>query len=162
MNSTKFMTFFKFAAYCHRMNLPMETFIDIIMKQAGDIPPTLWCNPHVYSLYLRLYDSSHNPFDQVADSIEFIHKHAEREGCDPKDVFSVLGFNTILEFFRQRKLSPWFLYNSESSLKFLKSLDDDDYLLFEKTINSEAWAERFSENEEVNKELRVDIKEIGL
>lgn len=162
MTSRQYVAFIKFAEYCKRLSIDADNFIKVILTNAPDIKPNLWCRDNVYSLYLRFYDQSHDPFDQVADSIEFINKHAEREGCFPAQVLETLGFPIILEAIKLKKLSPWFIFTSSVGLHFLRSLAADDYRLVESAINAAVWGDRFSENEALVAELQAFTESIGL
>jgi hypothetical protein len=162
MTSKQYSSFIKFTEYCKLLNIDAENFITLIVKNASDITPILWCRNNVYSLYLQFYDQTHDPYLQVADSIEYLAKHAEREGCQLNEVLFVLGFQVVLEAFRLKKLSPWFLFTSSIGIKFLQSLEIDEYKLIESVINAAVWGERFSQNPELVEELQHLSSSAGL
>lgn len=162
MTSRQYVSFIKFAEYCKRLNIDADNFIKVILTNAPDIKPNLWCRDNVYSLYLRFYDQVHDPYEQVADSIEYLTKHAERESCQLVDVLKVLGFQVVLEAFRLKKLSPWFLFTSSIGIKFLQSLDREEYKLFESVINAAVWGDRFNQNTTLVEELQQFSASIGL
>lgn len=149
MASRYYIGFMKFAEYAERLNIDQSAFVKFISQKHPDITPSLWCSSSVYSLYLSYYDSAHDPWEQVLQSQSFVEKQSEIHECKWDEVLPKIGLQAVIEAFRKKKLSPWFLFTSPIGLSFLKSLDSDDYKTFEKIINCEAWAERFKENREL-------------
>lgn len=160
MSSKYFISFVKFAELCVKIELDPKVFIAFIVKHHPDIGPPLWCNDAVYALWLKHYDVKHDPWEQLVQSQEYLERQAELLGCDFSEVLSRLGFPVVLEAFRKKKLSPWFLYVSNHGRKFLHNLlatNPDDYHLFEQVINAATWAQRFTENRELISEMETVI-----
>jgi len=158
MSSQFFTSFIKFAEYCDKLSIDASAFVTCMKMRHPDIlkAPSLWCSSPVYSLYLAYYDDLHDPWEQVIQSQSFIERKAEVLECKPSEVLYRIGFQEVLQAFRLKKLSPWYLYTSRPSADFLRSLDNDDYELFKQVINYDAWYERFS----ANRDLVTEITEI--
>jgi|688.fasta_scaffold03827_3 hypothetical protein len=153
MSSRFFINFVKFAELCSKIELDANQFLTFIVKNHPDIGPALFCSDAVYALWLKNYDAQLDPWEQLAQSQEYLERLAETLECPFTEVLSRLGFPTVLEAFRKKKLSPWFLYVSNIGREFLNNIDKDDYSLFEQVINHAVWAERFAQNRELLAEM---------
>ena len=49
---------------------------------------------------------------------------------------------------RAGKISPWIVYNSQSGLKWLDSLNDEQMIMINDYINPTQWSKRFSNSPE--------------
>lgn len=159
MTSRMYVYFIKFANYAKRLNFNPIEFIKIIVTNYPDVDPHIWCKSNVYSLYLKAYDTKHDPLEQVATSIEFVTRSAEIYECAQRDVLHTLGVNRTVEAIRLKKLSPWFLYTSAMGISFMRSLEIDDLKLIEKIIDSTAWTQRFRENKTTVEVIREFLKD---
>jgi hypothetical protein len=153
--SRYYATFIRFSEYCIKLSIDANSFIKFIAQKHNDLLPTLWMNSSVYALYLKHYDDLNDPWDQVIESQNFVEKKAEILECEPDLTFQVMGFRQVLEAVRLKKISPWFLFTSKIGLKFLHSLEKDDYKIIEGVINYEAWSQRFHDNEKLVLELQA-------
>lgn len=157
MNSQFYVQFIKFAEYCIKMNIDPKVFMKLMHSKHPDIGPALWCSSPIYSLYLKYYDTLHDPFAQFQESIEYLEKQSTLLNCPVNEVLHQLGFQHVLEAFRLKKLSPWFLYTTKIGIDFLNKVrdkDKDDYALFESIINAEVWIQRFRDNRDIVIEMQ--------
>ena len=156
--SSQYTSFIKFASYCQRLNIDANHFISFIVQKHPDITPVHWTNSTIYTNYLKFLDAQVDPWTQVAETREFLERKAEAVECSVDDIFRVLSFNEIVHSIRLKKISPWYLYHSIHGVEFLRSLDDEQLNVLSTVINAEAWANIFSENESITKELFLILK----
>lgn len=154
MSSKYFTSFIKFAEYCEKISLDGIAFIEIMVKNYPDISPVLWTLSEVYSKFLRMYDDKCDPLNQAAISLEYIDKQIELYGCDKTKILYEMGFNKIIEAYRLKKLSPWFLFTADIGLDYFSNLSMDEMKLFDKIIDGDGWELKFRNNMETFEEIK--------
>lgn len=152
-SSSKYVTFIKFANYCKRLNINSEEFISFIIKHHPDISPALWCNEDVFSLYSIYLDRKCPPYEQVDKSLSFIIKQSEIKEIKVQDFFNSISFNELINFIKQKKISPWYIYTSKLGVSKLLSFSEDELQIFESAIKAHIWKDIFESDQNSFTEL---------
>lgn len=161
LESKFYRSFIKFAHMVQDANIgEPERYIQLMVEST--IQPALWCSPNAYKLYTAWFDNQQDPMDQVLSSISKLMDIAEKEGVDCREVLQHIGSQRVLELINQRRLSPWFLFHSDSFKRLLNSLSKEEQRVFHRALNAPLWVDRLKENEAKREEIKPVIRDLGL
>lgn len=161
LESKYYRAFINFAQLVIDANIAKpEKYIQIMVE--GEILPVLWCRDSAYALYLDWADKVSDPLDQVQDTINYLMDICEREGWALGECFVKMGAQQVLSLIRQRRLTPWLLFCSQSFGKFLKTLDAPQLKAFNHVVNAAYWAQRFQTEKSTVENVKLIAKEVGL
>lgn len=160
IKSPYYTAFVKFGAYNLEINsINIPRFTDYLLKE--NIKLDTWCSDSTYNKFLIEYLKTEDPFDAVARSVEYCIEQTESEQIQPNDYLRFGNTNKICSAIVNGKISPWVLYQSESGVKLLDTLQPDQIKMIYDYIHPEQWAIKFSKDpnktQEVSK-LMNDLK----
>jgi hypothetical protein len=113
-----------------------------------------WAGDSVYTKYLIEYLRNEDPFDAIARSVQTTMDLAEKEGILSKDYLCYGNPNKICHSITNGKISPWMLYQSESGVKFLDSLNESQVKMVIDYINPELWKIKFNRETDNVKQVK--------
>lgn len=155
IKSAYYTAFVKFGNHCVDINaLNVSRYADWLVK--NQIRIDTWTQDSHYTKYLIEYLRVEDPLDAIARSIETTIKLAEIETIQSKDYLRYGNINRICLEITRGRISPWMLYQSESGVKFVESLDPVQLKFVFDYIDPEKWALKFHrepENVSTVKEL---------
>ena len=141
----------RFAKFVKKVDLPTpQTFIKLMVQR--DYPPTMWLIDEVYTEYMEHLYYKIPPQQHAEITTETLLKIADAADCDVSEVFDILNPSEMIEFVKQRKLSPWILLNSSKFFKFLvetKKENVEQYIILESLIRPKYWAKRFEKRPDI-------------
>ena len=124
IKSPYYTAFVKFGNYCVDVNaINVTRFVDWLLSNS--IKLDNWCSDSTYTKYLIEYMRLENPFDALARSVEHCAQLAEENHIQPNDVLRYVNPNKICRAVITGKISPWLLYQSDSGVRFLDTLNED-------------------------------------
>ena len=100
--------------------------------------------------YLRKEDA----FDAIHRSVETAIKLAENENIQPQDILRYGNANKICYQVTLGKISPWMLYQSNSGIQFLDTLNPDRAKLIIDYIDPEQWALKFKREPDLVRQIK--------
>jgi hypothetical protein len=153
--SAYYIAFVKFGNYCvnaHVVNV--SRYMDYLLK--NDIKIDTWSQDTTYTKFLIQYLKEEDPLDAIARSIESTTELAQQEKIQTKDCLRYGNRNRVCYSITNGKISPWLLYQSESGVQFLESLDVTQQQMIIDYINPEQWAIKFLRD----KEILTQVKEL--
>lgn len=160
--SRYYLSIMKFAEYAQRVNLPAPENYLKFMVSSNDMSPSLWCRSDLYSQYLDRYLSDLDPYDQVANGVEWLMRLGEEDHRDPATVLSQLAPPELVEAVRKRKLTPWLMLNSNVAITAMKEADAGSRKQIFELINVEHWAGKFAKQPEDRVAIKNILAELGL
>lgn len=161
IDSNFYNAFINFAKMVQATNIGKpERYIQLMVE--CDIPPVLWCRDNAYAIYLDWVDTLSDPMDTVQNSIEYLIEMGKKLGVDLPNIIDALGSQQVLSLIRQRRLSPWVVFNSKKFGDMLRALSQDELKAFNLVINSSYWAKKFQGNAELVQQIKNIIAEMGL
>jgi hypothetical protein len=128
--------------------------MDYLLK--NDIKIDVWAQDSTYTKFLIQYLKEEDPLDAIARSIESTTELAQQEKIQTKDCLRYGNRNKVCYSITNGKISPWLLYQSESGVQFLESLDVTQQKMIIDYINPEQWAIKFLRD----KEILAQVKEL--
>ena len=160
IKSPYYTAFVKFGNYCVNVNaVNVSRFVDWLL--ANNIKLDNWATDTNYTKFLIDYLKTENPFDALARSVECCAELAEPETIQPNDVLRYISPNKICYAVSSGKISPWMLYQSDSGVRFLDTLNQDHVKIIIDYINPEQWALKFHRDPELTKQIRDLLKTAG-
>ena len=160
IKSPYYTAFVKFGNYCVDINaLNVSRFVDWLLK--NQIKIDSWCSDTTYNKYLCEYLRIEDPLDAIARSIETTIERAQEENILSNDYLRYGNVNKICYAITTGKISPWMLYQSESGMKFLDNLNEDQVRLVIDYINPEQWALKFRKDTDGTNNVKDLLKQAG-
>lgn len=160
IKSPYYTAFVKFGNHCVDINaLNISRYSDWLVK--NQIRIDTWTQDSNYTKYLIEYLRLEDPLDAVARSIETTIDLAEKEKIQSKDYLRYGSSNRICYAITIGKISPWMLYQSESGIKFMDSLDSTQVKMIIDYIDPEKWALKFHRETEKTSEVKELLNAAG-
>ena len=155
-----YIAFVKFGNYCVNINaINIPRFTDWLLKNQVKIDN--WCSDSTYTKYLIEFLRHEDPFDAIHRSIEHCIDMSVDANIQPHDMLRYGNANKICYAITTGKISPWLLYQSDSGVRFLDTLNEGHVKMIIDYINPEQWAIRFKRDAELTKRIKDTLKEAG-
>lgn len=139
--STYYGAFVKFGQYLvqiRAINIPM--FIEYIIK--GNYKLDNWTKEIYYDEYLHDYLRKEHPTDALERSFTEMQKWADENNAAFNDIFRSGAPNKVCNMIVNGRISPWIIYNSNSGIEFLSSLNEEQVTLIFKFIDPTFWEKK--------------------
>lgn len=160
IKSAYYTAFIKFGAYCVGVNaINISRFTDWLLK--NQIKIDTWCTDTNYNKYLIEYLRNEDPYDAIHRSIETTIEWAEKDNIQARDYLRYGNTNRICQLICNGKISPWLLFQSDSGVNFLDTLNQDHVKLIFDYINPEQWALKFHREPENVRDIKEILKAGG-
>lgn len=161
IKSPYYSAFAKFGAYCISVKVVnVDRYADWLLKSQTRIDT--WCNDSVYDKFLIEYLRTEDPLDAIVRSIEHMMTMAASENINTSDVLRFMSQNIICRAIVTGKISPWLLFQSQSGVEFLGSLNQDQVHMIESYINPELWAIKFNRDQQIVGQVKGLLEQAGL
>lgn len=158
--SAYYIAFVKFGHYCANAHvINVNRYADFLLK--NNIKIDTWATDGNYTSFLINYLKEEDPLDAIARSIETTIELAKQEQIQTKDCLRYGNKNKICYAITNGKISPWMLYQSESGVRFLESLDSTQQKMILDYINPEQWAIKFLRNKDILTQVKDLLKAGG-
>ena len=153
IRSPYYSAFVKFGSYCADTNVVnVSRFVDWLLVEQISIDN--WTSDKVYTKFLIEYLRKEDPFDAIHRSVETAIKLAETENIQPQDILRYGNINKICYQVTLGKISPWMLYQSNSGVQFLDTLNPDRAKLIIDYIDPEQWALKFKREPDLVRQIK--------
>lgn len=160
IKSAYYTAFVKFGNYCANVNaINISRFTDWLLK--NQIKIDNWCSDTTYTKYLIEYLRTEDPFDAIARSVETSIEWAEKDNILSRDYLRYGNPNRICQLISVGKISPWMLFQSESGVRFLDTLNPESVKMIIDYINPEQWALKFHREPEHVRDIKEILKSGG-
>jgi hypothetical protein len=153
IRSAYYTAFVKFGTYCADVNvINVSRYADWLLK--NQISIDTWTKDTNYTKFLIEYLRVEDPLDAIARSIQSTIDLAQTEQLQSKDYLRYGNVNKICYEITKGKISPWILYQSDSGLKFLDTLNEVHIAMIIDYINPELWKIKFNREPENVKQVK--------
>lgn len=158
--SAYYIAFVKFGKYCADIKcVSVNRYADWLLRNQVRIDD--WCKDSIYDRFLKEHLRDEDPYDAIARSIETTIDCAKIEQIKSGDYLRYGNKNRICSLIVNGKISPWMLYQSESGINFLETIDSGQQQLILDYISPELWAIKFRRNEDVVTVIKELLNEAG-
>jgi hypothetical protein len=160
IKSAYYIAFVKFGNYCSEVNvINVSRYVDWLLKD--NVKLDQWASDTVYTKFLCEYLRIEDAFDAIARSVEKCAELSGNENIQPNDILRYGNVNRVCYAISTGKVSPWMLYQSDSGISFLESLNPDHIKIINDYINPEQWALKFHREPELTKRIKDTLKQAG-
>ena len=159
IKSPYYAAFNRFANYCidtHVINHQM--FSDWLLK--NNIPIDKWGTDSQYSKFLIDYLLLEDAYDAIKRTLGNMITIGEKHSCEYSDVFTKVHPNKICNAIMSGKISPWVLYKSESGVRWMSGLDNDQFSMISEYVDPQRWGQLFKDEQEKSADIASTLKEI--
>jgi hypothetical protein len=164
VESSFYIAFVKFGRYIVGINAvnPLA-FIDWVIKENKKLDT--WTTEKVYSEYLVQYIKHETVESALERSIIHLEEYTKtipdlKNGIS--DIYRYGNQNKIVNMIVNGRISPWSLYNSESGIKFLDSLNIEQVEMVLPFIDPEFWGARFEKSKEDVQWAKKLLTDLGM
>lgn len=160
ITSPYYIAFAKFGSYCvdaKVINIPI--YVEWLLKEQIKLED--WTKDTVYTRFLCQYLRTEDAFDAIYRGVEYCTTLAELDNIQPNDVFRYTNPNRICQAITNGKISPWMLYQSDSGVQLLETINPDQVRIISDYINPELWALKFHKEPDVARKIRDTLKAAG-
>ena len=159
-NSAYYIAFVKFGHYCVNVHvININAYADWLLK--NEISIDTWCSDTNYTKFVVDYLKTEDPMDAIARSIETSIAKAKEEGIQSHDYLRYGNRNKICYIITTGRISPWMLYQSESGVAMLESLDETQQRMIMDYIKPEQWAIKFRRNTDIIPQVKELLSAAG-
>lgn len=160
IKSAYYSAFVKFGMYCVEANvINVPRYADWLVK--NQIKIDTWNTDTNYTKFLVEYLRIEDPLDAIHRSIETTIELAKDESIQSHDFLRYGNKNKICFQVVKGKISPWLLYQSNSGLEFLSSLDSTQQKMIMDYINPEQWAIKFKRQQDSVNQVKEILSTAG-
>jgi len=147
MTSKYYLAFVKFANYIMGVYIAnVESYIEWLLKQRTRIDK--WSSDEVYEAYIKEFNLRESVDRAVERTVLELQKWSQDTNKPWNSFFSQVSQPRAIQMIRAGKISPWILYNSQSGLQWLESLNEEQMIMINDYINPNDWGQRFSSSPE--------------
>lgn len=152
--------FVKFGRYIKNVNaIAPQQFIEWIIKQNKKLDR--WCRDENYEEFLLYYTRHEQAEDALLRFLELTDKWAIDSGAQFNHIFTYANRNKLCFYITQGKISSWVIYNCQSGIAFLDTLNEEQLQVVFKWIDPEYWQKRFKDYFADSEYLKKTLKDSG-
>lgn len=140
--SPYYRAFVKFGRYCIGTKVINPEQFAIWLLQSNK-KVDRWCSDQLYTEYLVKYLSIESVDDALTRGLEWSLTWAEENSAQAHDCLRYGNTNSICYAVTSGRLSPWCVYNSDSGIEFLGSLQSEQVNMIWPYIESDVWQKKF-------------------
>jgi len=159
IKSAYYTAFVKFGSYCIEIkNINIPRYVDYLLKE--NIKLDTWCTDSNYNKFLIDYLKTEDALDAVARTVEHCLQATEEEKIQSNDYLRYGNRNKICYAISNGRISPWVLYQSQSGVKLLDTLGEEQIKMIYDYINPVQWAIKFSKEQAKATEVNQLMNEL--
>ena len=162
VDSPYYLAFVKYGRYCigiRNINIPHYT--DWLLKNNKRLDD--WCKDTLYIEWLHQYTRNENPQDALERALKEMQEFAHEEKITGFQEYFRSGLtNRICQHILNGRLSAWILYNCDSGVEFLATLQEDQIPQVFPWIDPTYWARKFKDHAADTAWVKQILKTAGL
>jgi len=158
VESPYYSAFVKFGQYLvqiRAINIP--GFLDHLLKNNCKLDQ--WTKEKFYDDYLFEHLRKEHPNTALERSFTEMQKWADENNKQFNNIFREGGSNKICLMIVNGRISPWIVFNCDSGVEFLSSLNEEQIAMVFKFIDPEYWQRKFKDyvaDTEIIKEILIE------
>jgi len=162
--SPYYNAFVKFGRYCVGIRcINFITFTDWLLKNNKKLDH--WCSDRLYGEWLLEYLKRENTRDALERALKEMTEYAEintelKNGFT--DYFRYGNANRICHHITTGRISPWVIFNCDSGIQFLETLNETQLTIVMPWINPDYWQRRFQDYMADTEEAKTILNAAGL
>lgn len=160
VDSPYYSAFVKFGQYLvqiRAINIP--GFMDYLLKNNKKLDQ--WTKEAFYDEYLHELLRKEHPTVALERTFDEMQRWADENNKQFNNIFREGSANKICNMIHNGRISPWILYNCDSGVELLSSLNEEQIALIYGCIDPEFWQRKFKDyiaDTQLIKEVLVEAK----
>jgi len=161
IDSRYYESFVKFGKHIRDINaINPKKFIDYVIKNT--IPIDRWTQDYIYEQYVRELTRQETGEDALERNILLMNEWSMSTGENWFDFFRMVNPNQGTLWIKSGRISPWVLYNADSSVDFLERCSPEQLSIIKDCAPPGPWKIKFSKNRETCTFIRNTLRESGI
>lgn len=141
-----YIAFVKFGNYLESVNcFAPEKAIDWYLS--GDLKIDSWTKDSNYDKWIKEFVKKEDADSGIKRTIEYTQKWSESTGGAFNHYFKYENPNRLCYAINSGKISPWVIFNCDSGIEFLSSLNDEQTAMIINIIDPDHWNGVFSRHQ---------------
>lgn len=159
VRSQYYGAFWRFADYCKSTRVVnVAEYQRWLLKNRHAVDR--WCSDSLYTQFLLIYLPTESAFDSLYRSVETVIKLSSETTYAPAEYLRYAGRNRVCQAVAQGQVTAWMLYNCDSGIDFVRSLNETQISMVWDYIEPESWNARFARYQTEQAAIR-DILRVG-
>jgi hypothetical protein len=143
-DSAYYSAFVKFGQYLVQIRcVNTGLFTDYLLKESKKLDQ--WTKDIFYDEWLYTHLRKEHPSDALERSLTELQTAADEAGVQLAESFTKISSNKLCNMIVNGRVSPWVLYNCNSGVNFLASLNTEQVKLVFKWIEPTFWQHKFTD-----------------
>jgi hypothetical protein len=123
LRAASYPHFIRLIRFAKEVNLPdLEYYLKLMI--AARRQPTTWCSDKSYRIFLQQINSAMAASEAIKISAKELQDLAEKLDLSVREMMKLMEIPEVLQFVRQRRLSPWIIFNSALLREKFENLDE--------------------------------------
>jgi hypothetical protein len=161
IKNSLYLAFARFGQYCVSSKVVNpEHYITWLLRL--DVKIDRWVSDKIYEQYLMDILDLEDHMDAVRRGIDTLLDMCEKQSIQLRDAFRLLSANNLCFKITTGKISPWILYNCDSGVTFLGSINEHQLAMIDDYIKPDSWTVKLRANRDKVEEVRQVLKAAGL
>lgn len=145
VKSSYYLAFVKFGRYLTAIRaVNVSSFTDWLLKNNKKLDH--WCKDSLYSEWLYQYLRRESIQDAIERAIKEMQEYADQSDelkGSFADYFTKGSSNRICKHIVDGRISPWVIYNCNSGIAFLSTLNQEQLAIIMPVIDPDFWQKKF-------------------
>jgi len=161
IDSQYYIAFVKFGKHMRDLNaVEPAKFIDYVIK--NNLPLDKWTYDFVYEQYIRELTRNESGEDALERNIMLMNEWSIQSNEGWTDFFRKVNPNQAVAWIRSGRISPWVLYNVDSSVDFFERCNPEQLGMIKEYAAPGPWKIRFLKNKDTCDFIHKTLKDNGM
>lgn len=161
VDSRYYNSFIAFGKHMRDLNaIDPPKFIDYVIK--NNLPIEKWTHDFVYEQYVRELTRNEPAEHALERNIMLMQEWSMQTGEEWYDFFRKLNTNQGSLWIKSGRISPWVLYNADSSIDFFERCTPEQLSMIKAHAPPGPWKIKFNKHREMCEFIRNTLKEGGM
>ena len=128
----------------------------------NNLPIDKWTHDFVYEQYVRELTRQETAEQALERNIMLMNEWSMQTGEPWYDFFRKVNTNQAALWIKNGRISPWVLYNVDSSIEFFERCTPEQIALIKNHAPTGPWKIKFNKNKDSCDFIRKTLKESGM
>jgi hypothetical protein len=145
--SPYYLAFVKYGRHCHAIRcINFSSFTDWLLKNNKKLD--YWCKEEFYLQWMAEYMRKEAVQDALERALKEMQIYADKDTVlqnSFNNYFRLGAANRIVQHIRDGRISAWVVYNCNSGIEFLDSLNEEQVAIILPWIDPDFWQRKFKD-----------------
>jgi hypothetical protein len=161
IKNSMYLAFSRYGQYCVNSKvINPDHYTSWLMKT--DVNIDKWTSDKIYEQYLHEYLDLEDSMEAVKRSVDTLLDMCEEQEIRLCDGLRLLSANKLCYKITSGRISSWLLFNCDTGVDFLGSLNEGQQQMIMPYINPDKWKRKFMAKSKETNEVREVLRAAGL